>query len=365
MSSDHRDRPQPDDDWHPRIRWTPGELAETRPEGIAAVPGGEPTDPLGGEGHAMSMRESLRQGPVVPPPPADDEEPPVRFEPFEQPPSYHRPHPKGGLPRGLPRSATAVPDMVFDGADYDGLTVRAASLRGDDHRYYGEPRQDAVALWPVSLAGTDAVAVCVADGVGSQPLAHEGAALACRLFRDEVERVAASWAWDAFDELAAGITAGVADGMARYAAEARADLKTLSTTLVAAVVDAGPGDEPRRAVMLSVGDSAAYWLHAGKLAELMRDETAPGGGIVDPRTAALPGDPAAVRTVSGWLNREDVLVLCTDGLSNPMHGDEVRDRLVASWSGPEVPGIIEFGWQLAFRAKSYGDDRSAVCVWGR
>ncbi|GGV07789.1 hypothetical protein GCM10010182_28660 [Actinomadura cremea] len=385
MSSDRRDRPKPDDEWQ-RIRWTPGELADTRPEGIAIVPGEtgqEVPDPLDAEGHAMSMRERLRQGPVVPEtrttePPAAGEpqagpeagtagmepEPEVRFEPFEEPPRYRRPHPRGGVPRGLPEVRDPVPDMVFDGADLDGLTVRAASLRGDDHRYYGEPRQDAVALWTVPLAPGDALLACVADGVGSQPLSHEGSALACRLLRAEIERVAGTWEWERAGELITGAVARVASGMTAHAAEAGIDPKALSTTLAALIVDAGPGDDPRLAAVLNIGDGAAYRLRDGVLEPVRAAEPDP-GGIVDPRTDALPGSPGTVRPMVDWLRPEEALVLCTDGLSNPMRGAEVREPLVASWSRAEPPGIIEFGWKLAFRAKSYGDDRSAVCVWGR
>ncbi|OLT31468.1 hypothetical protein BJF79_37030 [Actinomadura sp. CNU-125] len=344
MSSDRgerRDRPKPDDaDWRPMIAWTPGEPgdpSETRPEGIAIVPD-EP----------------------APEPP----EPEFRFEPFEEPPRYRRPHPKGGVPRGLPAVGAAVPDMVFDGADLDGLTVRAASLRGDDHRYYGEPRQDSVALWTVPLAGTDALVACVADGVGSQPRSHEGSALACRLLRAEIERAADTWTWERAGELTAGAVVRVASAMTAHAAEAGLDPKALSTTLAAAIVDAGPGGEPRPAAVLNIGDGAAYWLRGGAL-EPVRPAAADPGAIVDSRTDALPGSPGTVRPMSAWLRPGEALVLCTDGLSNPMHSADVRDRLVASWSAPEPPGIIDFGWQLAFRAKSYGDDRSAVCIWGR
>ena len=30
-----------------------------------------------------------------------------------------------------------------------------------------------------------------------------------------------------------------------------------------------------------------------------------------------------------------------------------------------LQGLTEFGWQLGYRVRSYGDDRTAVCVWGR
>ena len=58
-----------------------------------------------------------------------------------------------------------------------------------------------------------------------------------------------------------------------------------------------------------------------------------------------------------------MLMLCSDGLSGPMDNNEsVRDQL-ADWWGGQPPSLPEFYWQMSFRAQTYGDDRSAVCVW--
>jgi serine/threonine protein phosphatase PrpC len=257
-----------------------------------------------------------------------------------------------------------VPDIVLDGADLGGLTVRAASLRGDDHRYYGEPRQDSVALWPLVLAGANTVLACVADGVGSQPNSHLGSDLVCSSLRDQIEREAETWTWDGFGGLASGILERVAAKMACYAEEHRLPPKTLSSTLVAAVVAVDPVDGRRRFVVMRLGDSTAFLLQGGKLSEFGSPKTA-GGQVVDSVTEALPGDPRAVIMAQGELSRGDVLILCSDGLSDPMGNGEVKEQLIKWWSDEEVPGILEFGWQLGFRAKSFGDDRSAVCIWGR
>ena len=56
-------------------------------------------------------------------------------------------------------------------------------------------------------------------------------------------------------------------------------------------------------------------------------------------------------------------MVCTDGLSNPMRNAAVSSQLAQWWGRGTVPGMPEFGWQLSFRAKSYGDDRTAVCAW--
>ena len=140
--------------------------------------------------------------------------------------------------------------------------------------------------------------------------------------------------------------------------------ETLSTTLVAALVELTPLDRPRRAMVLRVGDSTAFVLRDGVFQECFPDAHK-GEDVQESGTCALPGNPGTVEVDTVMLGNDDVLVLCTDGLSNPMHNDEVRAQLATWWSSGPVPGILEFGWQLAFRAKSYGDDRSVVCVWGR
>ncbi|MFI0487228.1 protein phosphatase 2C domain-containing protein [Actinomadura sp. 9N215] len=380
MSSDRPvpERPE-DEDWRHRARPAgrrePPPVLNGPPQHWGEIPaqpeGAQPAQPAPPMQPAQPPPPVQPAPPVQPPPPVQGA-PSVRLapaaphlpgEPFESPPEYRRPHPKGGVPRGLPRASAAVPDMVLDGADFDHLAVRAASLRGDEHRYYGEPRQDSVALWPMTLAGGDALLACVADGVGSQPNSHEGSALACALLREEIERSSARWTWEHLDVFAA-TARWIADAMVHHAERRNVPAKALSTTLVAAAVDLAPADGRHRFALLRLGDSTAFLLRDGVLGEI--GPAGPSdGAILDTATDALPGDPRAVRTEVGEIGAGDVLVLCTDGLSNPMRSDEVREQLQGCWSRPDVPGVLEFGWQLGFRAKSFGDDRSAVCVWGR
>lgn len=170
--------------------------------------------------------------------------------------------------------------------------------------------------------------------------------------------------WDDPAVFGRDIIGRVASGMFADAEARRIDSETLSTALVAAVVEIIPPDRPRRIVVLRVGDSTAYVLRNGFFHDCFehfrKDDEIQGGA-----TNAVPGYVGAVETGTVLLGNGEVLVLCTDGLSNPMHNDEVRAQLAAWWGGDPVPGILEFGWQLEFGAKSYGDDRSAICVWGR
>jgi serine/threonine protein phosphatase PrpC len=77
--------------------------------------------------------------------------------------------------------------------------------------------------------------------------------------------------------------------------------------------------------------------------------------------------PASARPEwnAGTIGPGDMLLVCTDGMSNPMRNENVRAQL-AEWRGSgRVPSMREFGWQMSYRVKTYDDDRTAVCVWGR
>ncbi|MBA9002500.1 protein phosphatase 2C domain-containing protein [Thermomonospora cellulosilytica] len=285
--------------------------------------------------------------------------------PFPGPVKFGKVHPRAGEPRGLPQVEQAVPDTVLDLADFDGLAVRAASLRGDDHRWTGKPRQDSLGLWTVSRQDRpDLLVAAVADGVGSRSLSHLGSSWACRLFREQIAAHAAEvLVQDDIEDLGRRIAERIAAAMIERAGREGLERRELSTTLVGAAVELTPPPGPRRCFLVRVGDSTAYLLREGGFGEAF-DDARDDEEIVGSATAALPTSVGRVQTAVETVGADDVLVLCTDGLVGPMRNDEVRDRLVRCWSGP-VPGALEFGWQVGFRARSFGDDRTAVCVWGR
>jgi serine/threonine protein phosphatase PrpC len=271
-------------------------------------------------------------------------------------------------PRGLPSIEPTVPDTVLDGADLDKLSIRAASLRGDDHRYMARPRQDSMGMWQVTGATATAFLICAADGVGSEPLSHLGAATACQLLREEIPERLDALLDPQRDAEVPSLCRAMAERIGlRLTDRARwldATPRTLSTTLVGALLDARPADPARRrCVVFAVGDSTAFLLRDLAFDPCLPEEV--DGLIADPSTAALPGHIGQVGIQILTLQPTDVLMICTDGLSGPMRNATVRDQLAEWWSSPAIPSMPEFGWQLSFRAKSFGDDRTAICAWGR
>lgn len=269
-------------------------------------------------------------------------------------------------PNGLPSGDFTVPDTVLDGADLPGIKIRGASLRGDEHRYFGTTRQDSMAIRRVFDGRTEAYLVCVADGVGSEPLSQRGSAEACKLLYDEVgRRVTPLFTADprcGLPALSQDMMERVAERLVDMASAWQVAPKSISTTLVGALIEvASEHPAQRRCVAFGIGDSSAFLLRSGIFHPLFVDEH--DTVITSTGTSALPTSPGQA-TVNTWeMVPGDVLMICTDGLSNPMRSDEVKRQLAAWWEAG-VPGLPEFGWQLSFRIRSYGDDRTAVCVWG-
>ena len=264
----------------------------------------------------------------------------------------------------------AVPDTVLDGAELPGLTIRGASLRGDDHHARQEVRQDSMGMWQVSDGETAAILVCAADGVGSQPLSHLGAAHACAALRKRIGRTVTELfraaADGSLDEICEHVVGDVCRAIDEVARQEGAEPKALSTTLAAALVEAAPaGEDGRRYVILNVGDATAFVLRDGEFRPCLADTHDAAAPIASTGTWALPASVGAVGTAAGMIGPRDMLMVCTDGMSNPMLNREVREQLARWWGGGAVPGLAEFGWQLSYRVRTFSDDRTAVCVWGR
>ncbi|MFB9676001.1 protein phosphatase 2C domain-containing protein [Streptosporangium vulgare] len=261
----------------------------------------------------------------------------------------------GGLPAPHP-GHLGCPDTALDGATLPGLIVRAASIRGDAHRYYGTPRQDAMGLWQT---GEAQLLACVADGLGSKELSHAGASLACE---SAYRNIADLRAYPDLQNAAGYLIDSIADEISKQAAQYKVSADALSTTFLAAVIDQGMDTSPHRVRLMRVGDSTAFLLREGTWEECFgkkSEET-----VVDSATHALPGHTGQVEVTTAYLEPGDMLLLCTDGISTPLtRNSEVGEQLSAWWSQAEPPSLPEFFWQSSFRAKSYDDDRTAICVW--
>lgn len=254
-------------------------------------------------------------------------------------------------PFGRPSAAAAVEPALraqgtaaaaswrADGASCDGWTLRAASVTGVRHRLAGLECEDAYA-W---ATGADALAVAVADGVGSVPGSGPAAAHACR-----------SAVTAAVEHRGAGGEEAVVRAVAAAARAAAGG----ATTLVVALLTG-----PDRVICGRVGDSTALVLGPGGAATELFDPPHP--ERPDAATTALPGDAAAAVITEMVLGPDDLLVLLTDGVADPWRDGPatVAPALAEGLrSRPDPPGLLSL---VDFSRHGCHDDRTVVCVWPR
>ncbi|MGK5632680.1 hypothetical protein [Streptomyces sp. URMC 123] len=82
--------------------------------------------------------------------------------------------------------------------------------------------------------------------------------------------------------------------------------------------------------------------------------------------AAPPPEPPAepFRFAACTARPGDVLLLCGEGLAEPLTGEpELAARLAERWSDASPPGLAAFLADVQLRVKGYADDRTAAAVW--
>jgi len=267
------------------------------------------------------------------------------------------------------RSTPYRPDTALDGGTCNGVTVRAASVRGRLKRSQGGPRQDDFCLRTSS--SRPAIVVAVADGMGSAKRSGLGAALAVRHAVEAVEeqlvdRSALDLDWpQIFNRAAAALLvehrrdAGAEQGEHPDEEETRAVSRDLGTTLTVAIVET---EEDRAvATLAAIGDSPAFRLADGAY-ELLVGERETDDGFSTSAVIALPYLPAPeVRSVS--LAPTDVLLICTDGFSGPLSaGNSDVGRLFARELAAPPP-LSLWAYLVDFAKATYDDDRTLVAIW--
>ncbi|GAA3295942.1 hypothetical protein GCM10020295_24380 [Streptomyces cinereospinus] len=250
----------------------------------------------------------------------------------EEGPEFPPKPPTGGL--------SYRPDTVCDGWSTRTVDLRLASVRGQQHRWDGRPREDdAAAAWD---PGTGAVVVAVADGVSDARQPHIGSQLACRSAVDELlsqVRSGGGFVTD-WQKLLSTVHWQLREQAGRLlrtpdpGTEETAGL--LATTLVAGV--ATPTPEGLHVALLSVGDSGVWQIKHQELYPMLGGKTAGADGLISSAVQPLPYVPAELRPLEFRLDPGSVLLVGTDGFGDPVgDGRGVVGRLFADQLRRPVP----------------------------
>jgi serine/threonine protein phosphatase PrpC len=256
------------------------------------------------------------------------------------------------------------PDTIADGWSTDQFTVRAATVRGDSHRYTGLPRQDEFAL--AHHVKTGSLIVAVADGVSNAPESHLGARTVCRQaiasILDATDRgrkidwqaVVQHCAW-ALVELTKRRMGNDAD-----AAKAEEFYATTLTLILAKEESVGTA----KVTTLSVGDSAAWLLRNKQLLSIAGGKaTTTDDKPFASSVEALPRFPKRLDVVEHRISPGDAVLAMSDGIGDAL-GDGtglIGDLLKSELQSP--PPIIQFTRVTDFSRETFDDDRTLVGIW--
>ncbi|MFE9822930.1 protein phosphatase 2C domain-containing protein [Streptomyces sp. NPDC005791] len=281
-----------------------------------------------------------------------------------------------------------VPDTVLDGARYGAFTLRAASVRGDSARSRGERRRDALLTARFGTGDGALVLVAVAGGARDAGRARP-AADACRWIGGSVARSHARLS----DDIRAGRRDDLKSGLHRLtdrtygklrarAAELGLEPSAYTADLRCLLLSADP--ECRTRVFFGIGPGGLFRLRDGAWQDLdpvlpvsrgAASEEGPGGDrlTMDLQITTRPspyaeGPPPAsaepFRFRASVARPGDTLLLCANGLAEPMRGmPALADELARRWSADGPPGLPAYLADTLLRTAGYADDRTSAAVW--
>ncbi|MDQ0694950.1 hypothetical protein QF048_001392 [Streptomyces sp. W4I9-2] len=310
----------------------------------------------------------------------------------DRPPTYD-PEP-AALPSATSENLDGLgPDTVLDGARYGTYTLRAASVRGDSARFRGEPRRDGLLTARFGAAESALVLVAVAGGRRAGEAAHLAAADACRWIGGAVARSHIRLS----EDIRAGRRGDLKAGLHRLtdrtygklrarAAELGVEPDAYTASLRCLLLSADP--DCRTRVFFGVGSGGLFRLRDGLWQDL--EPFVPDGGAPRPGdeqeedadgdrltmdlqiaappspTAGAPARPAAepFRFRASVARPGDTLLLCSNGLAEPMRGEAaLPGELAERWGSAGPPGLPAFLADTQLRIKGYADDRTCAAVW--
>lgn len=272
-----------------------------------------------------------------------------------------------------PRARAVRPDSECDGWSTDKIALRSASLRGDRHRYYGQPRQDAVCA--TAHDGMDAVVFAVADGVSGAEASEIGAADACHAaasaIATELDRGAATLDCVRIARHVSGRLRWRAGRILGTSERPDTDqaAKLVATTLVAGAARAQHGALVVQ--MFRVGDSSAWTLDQaretqaqGTYAPVFGSSPATADSVVvSNEVTALPEVPEPLEQATVTVRPGQVLIVGTDGFGVPLGDGDGEIGALFARTLASVPSPLWLAHVLDFSRETFDDDRTLLALW--
>jgi len=261
------------------------------------------------------------------------------------------------------------PDTVLDGWSSADFTMRLAAVRGSSHRYRGQPRQDHAEAFCITgeEAEGERVIFAVADGVSNSAHGELGSLLAVqgavRSLRRQTE-AAGQLDWGGVLDTAVTTMVHGAQNVFGVANPSLREVGNLmATTLVCGMV--WSTESGYTVALTRVGDSGAWVLDRHGFRPLFEPKRAAHAEVLPSGVAALPLIPAHPQEVRLKLLPDEVLLVGTDGFSDPL-GDGTGEigALFAHWLA-RTPPARGFAHLLDFSRDTFDDDRALVAIWPR
>jgi hypothetical protein len=272
------------------------------------------------------------------------------------------------------QSAYDILDTECEGWSTERFTLRAASVRGDSHRWprRAKPRQDCVRATVYERTGT--LVFAVADGVSGAVHSEHGSREACRA---AIETLVEQLERGAEIDLGAVVRNAVARlaelTQWRLGTREAPSLKEVSdlfaTTLVTGIVQLTQDGEVF-VDLCRVGDSGAWVLDrtrapydAELYTPLFATKTGAGKKFVSNRVAALPQLPAELERIQAQLSERETLLVGTDGFGDPLGDGDGEFGAMFAEQLHTPPAPLWFAHVLDFSRETFDDDRTLLAVW--
>lgn len=290
------------------------------------------------------------------------------------------------LPPADPASlAELTPDTALDGAEHGAVTFRAASLRGERSRQDGAPRREAHVAARFGEGESGLLLLAVASGGDGADGARRAAREVCLSVGEAVGRSHARLA----DDLRAARRDALKPGLHRLTDRTYGKLRARAAALGlepgAYTADLRcllvPADTRcRLRVFFGVGPGGLFRLRDGvwrdvepppAASPVPSGESSPGPALpaggpwpqLEPSTPAVP-----FRFRATEAGPEDLLLMCSEGLAEPLRADRsLARRLAGRWgdaAGPPDPAAFLADVRTPL-GTGHAADRTAVAVWER